>query len=191
MLELFIGLSVAIGANLYVAARNQPRARLRRRLKRAAATPIADATEGAVVRVEGTAQADGEVLVAPVSLRPCVAWRLTVERRSGGGWVAAGQAEQLGPFLLHDGVQVARVRAPMQLMLRADVVQEAAYLPKAVLARFGVNETSLRRSDGEKLTRVPFLCKGRGVRGALRHHRSVAHGLGKYDVAVESNLAQG
>jgi len=93
--------------------------RLKRRLRSLPVQPIAETPEGKDVRVAGRlAYVDGNApLTAPISGRPCAAWRVVVEEMRGGGgnnnskrkWVAVVTESEARDFLLEDSTGRARV----------------------------------------------------------------------------------
>lgn len=77
-------------------------ARVKRRLAGRARVSIGEAQEG-LVRLTGSAQAIGELLRAPVSQRPCVAFQIVARMRDRSGpWKTVMQLEGVCPFILAD-----------------------------------------------------------------------------------------
>jgi hypothetical protein len=78
-------------------------ARVKRRLAGRARVSIGEAQEG-LVRLTGRARPIGELLRAPVSQRPCVAFQIVARmRRNGKGpWTTVMELEEACPFILAD-----------------------------------------------------------------------------------------
>lgn len=107
-----VGLAV-LGAGLYVATTGLGRMRTARRLRDAGPIPLSDVPGASgLVEFDGTARpSDGDLLEAPLSGEPCLAY--TVESRSREGdddaapgareWRVDGGAAASVPFLVEDG----------------------------------------------------------------------------------------
>jgi len=82
--------------------------RLKRRIRELPLSPIGDTPEHQDVRVSGhlAYREDRAPLVAPVSRRPCAAWRIVVRERRGSGrnkrWVTIVEESDSRDFVLED-----------------------------------------------------------------------------------------
>jgi hypothetical protein len=100
-----------------------PEARVKRALAGRRRVPIGEAQEGPV-RLTGRARQVGELLRAPASQRPCVAFQLVVEERGGSnGWQKVLELAVGAPFRLEDESGAALVdtaAGPFSLALVPD-----------------------------------------------------------------------
>lgn len=94
--------------------------RIRRAMRSAPLTRIANAADKSLVRVVGTVETDTPVL-APMSGRPCAFWKLRVESRKNGDsvWTQIMDEQAGVDFVLSDGTGIAWVETA-----RADAVLE-------------------------------------------------------------------
>lgn len=112
---VLLGSLAALTAGLGAAHRYFSASRI---FKRTKLIPIGDATEGSVVRIRGLVRpGGGELLSAPLSGRPCVAWTLHVSQERGLGetahYVSVLDERILRPFFVDDEDDTAFV-APEQ-----------------------------------------------------------------------------
>lgn len=88
-------------------------------------TPIARLVEGRPTRIVGVAEAIGPLLTTPVDPRPCIGFRLVVERRSdrssNAAWVPVLVQEDCRSFSVQDESGLAVVEAPVVLRIDVDV----------------------------------------------------------------------
>jgi hypothetical protein len=97
-------------------------ARTTRALSERPRTSIRDGADG-IVRVTGRVRRRGELLKAPVSGRPCVAFQLLVEHHSGDGWGKLLELRDARPFVIADETGEALVdtaAGPFHLALNSD-----------------------------------------------------------------------
>lgn len=121
-------LGIAIGVFALSAAGlefwlNADRKLKRRMAKFPKAARIADAPRGKDVRISGTlAYVDGSApIIAPFSKRPCVAWRIVVERSENKKWNEIYQSSASIDFRVDDDSARARVDSVfLTLVLDAD-----------------------------------------------------------------------
>lgn len=79
---------------------------------------IAAATAGSVVRIIGRVEARSELVEAPISKRPCVAWEIDIRDRGDLSGAPLLSKNVQRPFALRDGTGVAHVeRAQLFLVL--------------------------------------------------------------------------
>lgn len=81
-------------------------AKIKRKLRALPVTPIGEFKAGEVGRITGHAETVGELLIAPLSKRPCMYYQVIVEQRKGGKnkrWVRLINEERYPPFMLKDG----------------------------------------------------------------------------------------
>ncbi|MFK8000701.1 MAG: hypothetical protein AB8H86_13970 [Polyangiales bacterium] len=72
--------------------------------------PIGSSKEGAVVHIRGTVRAGGgDLLLAPLSGRPCVAWTLNVSEDRGNNFGTVHDERTLRPFFVDDDHDTAFV----------------------------------------------------------------------------------
>ncbi len=88
--------------------------RIHRQLAAAPIRPVAEAPQGTTVRLTGRAEPFEEVLMAPLSGRRCVHYRILVEERlhlphMSDPWIDVHREERSVDFLLRDASGVARV----------------------------------------------------------------------------------
>ncbi len=102
---IVLGTAVAFAGARWYFGREQ---RLRRRIKALPLSSIAQTPEGQDVRVSGRLAylGDRAPLTAPVSGRPCAAWRIIVRERRGSGknkrWVTLVEEGDSRDFVLED-----------------------------------------------------------------------------------------
>jgi len=98
-----------------------PEARVRRTLARRSRTRIQDAA-GRALRVTGHVRGRGEPLRAPVSNRPCVAYRLWVQEHNRNGWRTLLDAQEASSFVVFDesGEALVDPSGPFRLALAPD-----------------------------------------------------------------------
>lgn len=73
--------------------------------------PIANVHDGYRAAIAGTVAPAGELLVAPLSSRPCVYWRLDIEEVGVHDFRVCARDEVATPFLVRDESGAARVIA--------------------------------------------------------------------------------
>ena len=105
-----------------------------RTIGRAAASPIGQVQEGALVKVVGLARPAGEPLVAPLTGRPCVLFEASIQHHvgghgmdRGGPWETEGQESQSQSFLVEDddgGRAVVETEGAWVLLQAMDLQQE-------------------------------------------------------------------
>lgn len=83
-------------------------------LRRTRVLPIRAVRDGQVARINGRVRCLGVPLVAPLSGRPCVAYRVRVLR---GTWFRVVDAAAATEFLVDDGTGRARVGAGQELVI--------------------------------------------------------------------------
>jgi hypothetical protein len=154
------------------------------RHRRLPTRPVAQLKAGAVAKIEGRARCLGEPLLAPLSGRPCVLYRVTIEcydesraiRFGGGGpsaprWVHEAEEEQAPPFLVEDETGVALVRpegwvniiAPPRLFA-ADGLRAAEAHMDAFRARYGNERAAFLRGVHDRVRyRESVVCEGEVV----------------------------
>lgn len=149
-----IGISLALVAAVGAAVR--PKVRQARneylawRLRRAEATPIADARRGSVVKIVGRVEAVEPLVEAPLTATPGVAMVTSVDldigRRDSPALTPFLREEQAYDFVVRDGSGVARVRGP-----RARVVAE----PKPIAASTRTDDWLKRHSIRKRFLWMP------------------------------------
>jgi hypothetical protein len=91
------------------------RAVTKRKLRQHQARLIRYVREGETVKVQGEVVADEELLTAPISGRPCVAWQVLVRCRDEGDsvkWAEVMNEEESVPFLLRDRTGQVLIQDP-------------------------------------------------------------------------------
>jgi hypothetical protein len=120
-LVLFL-IAVALAAG-YVVYRDtfNADARVGRKLRRLARVPIGEVKSGSI-RVVGRVRGRGELLTAPLSRRPCVAFQVDVYEGRGRSQIRRLQLQDLRPFRLRDetGEAVIDTDGPLALALVRD-----------------------------------------------------------------------
>jgi hypothetical protein len=101
-------------------------ARVRRALARRPPASIAAAPDG-VVRVTGRVHAAGELLLAPVTQRPCVAYQLIIEGDEDGSWGSVFELEDARPFKLIDETGEALIEVSGRAFLLALVADKRGW----------------------------------------------------------------
>lgn len=125
----FLSLAVLAGALVSAGVYWSPWRRLRRRVRRIPLHDIANAPEHEPVRIRGRLEYLDQraPLVAPLSKRPCVAWRIVVEESSGMGstpdWAPVLDESESRSFLLRENGTLAHVDGALLTL----VVQEDAH----------------------------------------------------------------
>lgn len=109
---LFFALA-AFGVGVLWFSRDQ---RGKRRLKTRPSTPIAEAKEGALVKITGKlARAGSAALEAPLTARPCVGYVIEVKERTQSGananWTTIVTREDVVEFVVQDATGRALVKA--------------------------------------------------------------------------------
>lgn len=192
-----VAVAVTAGALVFTGLRWYfgPEQKAKRALREARTVPIERASEGRVVKVCGRLRYAGEPLRAPLSGRPCAAWRVEVDeyRRSGksGHWSNIITEMDGGPLEVEDDTGRARVDAlGAQLVILRDAhftsgtFNDAGPALEAYLARHGHDSTG-------------FLGLNRGLRykeGVLEEGEEVAVlGLARWehDPSVDARGARG
>jgi hypothetical protein len=151
MLEQIFQIAIIVGSGAAAAARYFKRdLRVRRALLRAKAWPIGDLPPNTFGRVTGVANPVDHPLIAPLTGRPCVYYRVTVENNSAPEESAIVVGESSGvPFLLEDdsGIAVvdpagAEVTVDFDHWAQSGIYGGASAAQEALLVRHG------RRSRG-------------------------------------------
>jgi hypothetical protein len=167
-------------------------ARIKRALKQARRTPIADVKDGQVTKVVGRLTFIGEPLVAPLTGRTCAYYLVVVEQyRSygrSGKWVQIVREERRQDFLLDDGSARALVRmGDAQVAIVSDanfksgVFKDATPVLDAFLARHG------RQSQGWLFNK-----QIRYREGVLEPHEDIAvGGIGRWEPDPDPGAAGG
>jgi len=101
-------------------------ARVRRALARRPRASIAGAPDGPV-RVTGRVHAEGDLLRAPVTQRPCVAYQLIIEGDEDGAWGSVFELEDARPFKLIDETGEALVEVTGRAFLLALVADKRGW----------------------------------------------------------------
>jgi len=99
--------------------------RLRREIRNAPKKRIGDVREGETVRISGVVRAVDEPLRTPLTGRPCVAWRVLVQKEESSGnsrrWVTLLDERDSRSFELEDGGDVASIDGvALSLLLEMD-----------------------------------------------------------------------
>jgi hypothetical protein len=150
-----------------------PKARVRRALSRVEATPVRKLTEGHF-RITGTVQASGDLLTAPVSRRPCLAYELHVEKREKF-WTDVIVRRDARPFRVVDGAGLIEVHPDghYDLALVEDHKGNTGWFAKRDEAAFG-NFIAILREEGISLPQTPFSTKALRYReGAIEEGERV------------------
>src|SRR5215213_5844747 len=92
---------------------------LERELRSVPRRPASQLAEG-MFRVVGRGRRADELLAAPVSGRPCLAWRLIVERAQGSLWSTAADLSACAAFWVEDGSGRAAVAPDRHFVLAVD-----------------------------------------------------------------------
>jgi hypothetical protein len=104
-------LATSIGlASLFAFVRYRPSAQVKRALKRLAATPIADAREGEIVKIVGTVGYAGQTVESPMSRRTCAFYSIVVEKSNRTPAIEILREERGVDFHVRDASGVALVR---------------------------------------------------------------------------------
>ena len=106
-------------------------------------TPIGAIKDGGKVRIKGRTASRAPLRTSPVSQRPCIGFRLTVDYCDGdfGLWQQVVEAEAFDTFLLADGTGEAVVHTPFEIRLRPhreNFVDSASPALASVLGKEGV-----------------------------------------------------
>ncbi len=166
MVFAYAGAMVVAGVVRYLTLE---RAKILREIRRHPVVSIKDAADGEVVRLIGTATADGDTLLAPLTDRPCLAWQVLVWKRVEGNNhpVKCLDAADSVPFLLvEDGAEQWRATAAriakqsLDLALQQDAALRAGAGNPDTLLRWEAMPHSI---DEARL--ISFL-DGRGVDGS-------------------------
>lgn len=121
---LLVGGPLSLGAGAYAWMRRHPEERAARRrarkLRRSPRRRVAEVDEGQRVRLAGEVALTDHEFRAPITGRPCVAWRVIVQT-SGSDWETLADEVGATDFLLDDGSGVARVEGVgLDLQLEPD-----------------------------------------------------------------------
>lgn len=164
-----MGLAVAVVAGtvfvVVLATVFAERARLLRWMRRQPRRAIADAVDGAVVRLVGQVTVSGTPLQAPLTGRPCAAWRIVIEeyRSNGktGSWHQVGEAHDGVEFVIDDGTgrawiepRAARVEMVFDQTTRSGTLDDPTAIEEGLLLRLGISgrgwlfNKSLRYREG-------------------------------------------
>ena len=106
-------------------------------------TPIGAVKDGDTVRIKGRTTARTPLRTSPVSQRPCIGFRVTVDHCDGdfGIWQQVVEAEAFDAFLLADGTGQAVLHPPFEIRLRPhreSFVDSASPALASLLGREGV-----------------------------------------------------
>jgi hypothetical protein len=156
-------------------------ARTTRTLSDRPRTRIGDGTDG-VVRLTGRVRRRGELLKAPVSGRPCVAFQLLVEGDNGDGWDKLLESRDARPFVIADETGEALVDTaggPFHLALNSDerggtgLFDQIGEAQLQAVMSVGTFE-SPGRARGKRRYREGILCEGETVAVGGRGLREVS-----------------
>jgi hypothetical protein len=114
---LSILFAVIAAARISKAFRNETR----RALTGVPETPIGAVKDGEKVRIKGRARGREPVRTSPLSQRPCIGFRVTVDSSEGdfGLWERVVEIETFDSFLLADDTGEAVLHTPFEIRLRA------------------------------------------------------------------------
>jgi hypothetical protein len=92
----------------------------RREIERRATTAIGALQEGEPAKIQGVAAAREPLLTSPVSARPCIGYRIVIERISGYGSPRVISREAWPSFLVTDDTGTAVAEGPFSIRLDPD-----------------------------------------------------------------------
>lgn len=104
---------IILGAILFVIFRQvfNQQVKVRWKMSRMKTKRIDAVIDGDIIKIVGKAEAAGELLKAPLSGRPCVAYAINVERYYQNGknsfWKSVFKEKKLGDFVITQGMKVA------------------------------------------------------------------------------------
>jgi hypothetical protein len=97
---------------------------LERELRSVPRRPAGQLAEG-MFRIVGSGRRGEDLLTAPVTGRPCLAWRLVVERAQGSLWTTAADLSACAEFWVEDPTGRAAVSPAGQFVLAVDSLDTA------------------------------------------------------------------
>ncbi|MDX9722088.1 MAG: hypothetical protein RBU37_15210 [Myxococcota bacterium] len=112
------GVTLLLGTLL---KRSRPEEKAKRALRQQPIVPIAEVQQGQLVKVAGLLDFAEKALIAPLSKRPCAAWKVIVSQYSDSSWAEWFRDEAVSPFVIEDATGRALIRDPFaELALIAD-----------------------------------------------------------------------
>jgi hypothetical protein len=178
LVGVMAALVIGVGA---VAMYFREGARIRRALRAAPRRKIAEAAEGAVVRIDGQAIAHGETLIAPLTGRTCVFYEALIEefvsQGKSGNWRVRVREVRGVPFVVDDGTgraivdpRIARVDVKIDATTRSGTFDAPTPIEEAFLHRHGMSgqgmifNKRLRYREGAIEVGEPVAVMGNPVR---------------------------
>jgi len=126
-----VGAALAIGAGIAYRRFYSFEGRARRKLRKAPSRRIADVIDGEIVKVLGTLRYGERRLEAPLTGRPCAAWKVVVFGNQGRDRTPTLEADETTDFLVEDDSGRAYVHVPLAVLaivqdrhLRSGIVEE-------------------------------------------------------------------
>jgi hypothetical protein len=123
---------------------SRPRTRAWRALRQMTNIPIAEVKDGARVRITGTVSALGSTMAAPIGQKPCIGFRLEIERLDRRGQPTVFRSEDCTAFTIADESGEATVEGPFLFGL--DWEHDWTNLPSrwfGILERAGIGTEGL------------------------------------------------
>jgi len=140
-LPIILGAALAVVMSIEWSSR--PRTRAWRALRQMKNMPIAHIKDGAPARITGTVSALGKTLTSPIGEKPCVGFRLEIERLTGKRGTNVMRREECGPFVMADESGKATVEG--QVLLGIEWEHDWSDLPQEW---YGVLEAAGVLTDG-------------------------------------------
>lgn len=146
--------AMVVGSLLFAFGRwyDSERQRVLRALRHVASRQVAEVRDGEIAKIVGRLEHDRQSLIAPLSGRRCVLYRVVVEEREGenGRWTAVIERTRFVPFLLRDDTGHARIcpAAPDVAIVQDRHYESGTFLDatpalEAFLAEHGRRSTGL------------------------------------------------
>jgi len=141
VLPIILGAALAVVMSIEWSSR--PRTRAWRALRQMKNMPIAHIKDGAPARITGTVSALGKTLTSPIGEKPCVGFRLEIERLTGKRGTNVMRREECGPFVMADESGKATIEG--QVLLGIEWEHDWSDLPQEW---YGVLEAAGVLTDG-------------------------------------------
>jgi hypothetical protein len=172
----FVGLVTASLAALLIWSRGTPRAR--RKLLGHTAQPIRGLTSG-FAHVVGEVRAAADVLVAPISQRPCVFYRTAISRIVTVQRVSTVGGVQVESEKLPELVDTNEARVQFELADATGVARIDPTHASFEIASLDYSSMLRESSDGETFARVQSYLRDRAVTGGELRVREAVLGVGE------------